>query len=233
MALFEQLNAPFRYSEYEYSEEDNLVYINGQTIAQRLNEVLGVGYWCYKPVEIEKVDRKGRNDKDIEVMVVLVEFSFYNKELGQWVSFTDAGSQDMNVRMQKGDATKSAITDAMKKCASRIGVASDVYKGLIHHDKGAVVLPVSYKNYYDEKGWKDGLFDDGTGKQPKPKQTKNNKPLSEKQVNRLYAIALTSGRSKESVNKALKDKFNIDDPKFLTKEQYDQVCEGYEKNPKK
>src|SRR5690606_16948404 len=55
--------------------------------------------------------------------------------------------------MNEGDATKSAITDGMKKCASRLGVASDLYKGLITWDKQrqCVQIPEPYYSYYESK----------------------------------------------------------------------------------
>ncbi|WP_427180041.1 hypothetical protein [Paenibacillus sp. TC-CSREp1] len=57
--------------------------------------------------------------------------------------------------MNEGDATKSAITDGMKKCASRIGVGSDLYKGMITWDKKqqAIIVPQHYDPYYQEQGW--------------------------------------------------------------------------------
>lgn len=53
--------------------------------------------------------------------------------------------------MNEGDATKSAITDGMKKCASRLGIASDLYKGLITWDKQkqCIQVPEHYYSYYE------------------------------------------------------------------------------------
>jgi hypothetical protein len=162
--LFEQLNKPFAYKDYEYNSNDERVYVNGQVVAERLNEVLGVGYWSYKPVEgtIEVIDtgKTDKNKEPIRMLSLLVEFRFYNKEIQQWVIFEDAGSQKMNARMLAPDATKSAITDGLKKCASRIGVASDLYAGRITTDSsGTVILPWTYREYYDNKGWTDGKFE--------------------------------------------------------------------------
>lgn len=43
----------------------------------------------------------------------------------------------------------------MKKCAYRIGVASDLYKGMIKWDKQrqAIIVPDHYQPYYQDKGW--------------------------------------------------------------------------------
>lgn len=196
--LFEKLNEPFPYEDYEYNKEDDRVYVNGQAIAERLNRVLGVGYWCYEPIEnsIKVVQRKGYQDKVINMITLLVNFQFYNKDLKEWVKFTDAGSQDLNIKMTEGDGTKAAITDGMKKCASRIGVASDLYKGLIksqkdpkHPDGGYAILPESYKTFYETKGWKWPTYKTPVNTPPQTQaqpaeykcfNTKCNKPISEK-----------------------------------------------------
>lgn len=169
-SLYERLSAPFPYCAYEYDEDKERVYVSGQAVADRLNEVLGVGFWRYEPIEgsieVEETGRQNKYNEEIKAVTLLVNFQFYNSELKQWISFVDAGSQDLNKRMGKGDAIKSAITDGMKKCASRIGVASDVYKGKIKAYKGRVILPENYRAYYEEKGWK-GIF---------AGDLKNNKP---------------------------------------------------------
>ena len=52
--------------------------------------------------------------------------------------------------------------------------------------------------------------------------------LSEKQINRLYAIAFSKGITKEKVDAQVNKKFNKE-VKKLNKEEYDTVCQGYEK----
>ena len=161
--LFQELNKPFAYNDYSYNSNDSMVYVGGQVVAERLNEVLGVGYWKYEPIfeSIKTVDtgKKDRNGASIISLNLLIKFSIWNKEIQDWVTFIDSGSQKMNPKMQESDATKSAITDGMKKCASRIGVASDLYAGRISADSnGKVILPYSYKDYYMRMGWADGIF---------------------------------------------------------------------------
>lgn len=152
--LFDRLNAPFPYSEYHYDSFGDRCYISGQSITERLNQVLGVGYWRYEGLyETEKIlqDPNGKNPR----VKIYVRFSFYNSELQEWITFIDTGNEQIKPGMNEGDATKSAITDGMKKCASRIGVGSDLYKGLITWDKQqqAIIVPVHYDKYYQEQGW--------------------------------------------------------------------------------
>jgi hypothetical protein len=152
--LFERLNAPFPYSEYHYDSFGDRCYISGQSVTQRLNEALGVGYWKYQGLfGTEKIvqDQNGKNPR----VKIYVEFSFFNAELSEWIVFVDVGSEQIKPGMNEGDATKSAITDGMKKCASRIGVASDLYKGLIRWDKQnqTMAIPDHYHEYYEQMGW--------------------------------------------------------------------------------
>ncbi|WP_372663797.1 Rad52/Rad22 family DNA repair protein [Cohnella sp.] len=153
-SLFQRLNAPFHYTEYQYDSFGDRCYISGQAITERLNEVFGVGYWRYEGLYgTEKIiqEPNGKNPR----VKIYVQFTFYNVELQQWITFIDAGSEQVKPGMNEGDATKSAITDGMKKCASRIGVASDLYKGMITWDKQqqAIIVPDQYQQYYRDKGW--------------------------------------------------------------------------------
>lgn len=56
-----------------------------------------------------------------------------------------------------------------------------------------------------------------------------NKALSEAQVKRLFAIAKKAGYSAEKVKEQIYKRFGITEISNLTKEQYDSVCNGYEK----
>lgn len=57
--------------------------------------------------------------------------------------------------------------------------------------------------------------------------------LSEKQLQRLFAIAHSSGWDTVSIKALLKEKFMIESSKRLSREQYDELCKFLEANPKK
>lgn len=188
MTLFEELNAPFPYKTYKYDKFNDNCYVSGQSVAERLNQVLGVGMWRYKGLyETEKVTKEKENAR----IKIFVEFSIYNQELKEWITFVDAGSEQIKSGMNSGDATKSAITDGMKKCASRIGVASDLYNGLINYDKNfkKVIIPESYKEYYEKMEWEwpnnnPGLKKPSTTQ--KPSTQKSNLKTIEAKYEALY-----------------------------------------------
>lgn len=67
---------------------------------------------------------------------------------------------------------------------------------------------------------------DATNKHGKEDE-KNKSQLSDAQIKRLYAIAYSVGYDSEKVKEHVMKKFNKE-IKDLTKEEYDQVCKGYE-----
>lgn len=186
MTILEYLNAPFRYQEYGVNYEGQ-VYVSQQSIVDRLNEVLGIANWELIPKEIN-------TDMDLFSVSVLGIMKVYDPEQDRWITRTQFGDATMKIKRGENfpsaqaieDAKKSAMSDALKKCASWFGVASDVYKGLIKcvpknkingdinpiwnriiksygldpykYDNGIVILPDSYKEYYVEKKWY-GIFE--------------------------------------------------------------------------
>lgn len=152
--LFSRLNAPFPLQTYKYDSFGQRCYISGQAVTERLNEVFGVGFWKYQGLyNTEKmIDDQGGKLPRVKIFV---EFSFYNQDLKEWIIFIDTGSEQIKPGMHEGDATKSAITDGMKKCASRIGVASDLYNQLVTWDKQTqrIVVPEWYQQYFVQMGW--------------------------------------------------------------------------------
>ena len=56
-----------------------------------------------------------------------------------------------------------------------------------------------------------------------------NKGLSESQIKRLFAIANSAGINAAKVKEQIYTKFGVRDVANLTKDQYDKVCEGYQK----
>ncbi|MBS4535966.1 ERF family protein [Clostridium sp. D2Q-14] len=74
--------------------------------------------------------------------------------------------------------------------------------------------------------------DDGNNAEPKKKNassnaTTSNSNLSDKQIERLYAIAYSANIDADTVKEQVKKKFNKDVSE-LTKQEYDNVCKGYE-----
>lgn len=116
-ALYEDLAAPF---EGYYTAEGVFgPFLSGEQIAKRLNHVLGVGQWMYSVVNVN-------HDPEADEIVVLGELRAWIG--GQWITRQQFGGQ--KVKRPRGggppnnlaDDHKGAATDAMKKCASLLGV---------------------------------------------------------------------------------------------------------------
>lgn len=83
-------------------------------VTERLNEVFGVGGWCIKSDVVER-DNK----------MIVVKISFSVPEYG--IEYESYGGNDNSDR---GDAYKGAVTDAITKIGSWLGIGADVFKGL-------------------------------------------------------------------------------------------------------
>lgn len=108
------LAAPFA----ETHQKNGLDYVTGEQVASRLNDCLGWDGWAYRIVE------HGAHEDECWV---LGELTTYN-DAGHLVK-QQFGSQKLNRGTEYGDGLKGAATDALKKCASLIGV------GLYLHEK--------------------------------------------------------------------------------------------------
>lgn len=235
--LYSKLNAPFKYDAYGINKYDGKPFIKAQSAIERLNEVLGVGYWKYRPLRetivVEDTGRIDKNKKNIFNLNLLIEFSFYNEEIKEWITFEDAGSQDLNDKMGKSDAINSAITKAIKKCASKIGVGADLYKSLIEVRSKQIILPNEYKEYYSKMGW-NGVFKSGhTFTSHTPKKTdieqsgshvsdkSETTTISDNQIKRWKALV----NGNIAIEQELFKKYNYTSSKQIKKSEYNKICD--------
>lgn len=73
----------------------------------------------------------------------------------------------------------------------------------------------------------------GTDTQPNQQNGQNGRkngprPLSDAQLSRMYRIGEAAGYSKEQVNSRCAKKYGVQDPKTMTREQYDETCNALE-----
>lgn len=186
LSVSEQLNLPFEYNEYGVNY-DGAAYVGQQSMVDRLNEVLGFENWELEPLEIKV-------NMDTHSVSVLAKLNVYDAAKDRWISRTQYGNDTMTILQGETepraqaieDAKKSAVSDSLKKCASWLGCASDVFKGKVkaikakksdksenplyialvqkfglnpyNFPQGLVILPESYRSYYEEKNW-NGIFE--------------------------------------------------------------------------
>lgn len=116
-ALHDDLAAPFE----GYYTADGVYgpFLSGEQVVKRLNHVLGVGQWMYSVLQYAV-------DQEADEVVALGELRAFMG--GQWITRQQFGGQKIKRPKNGGPPTnladdhKGAATDAMKKCASLLGV---------------------------------------------------------------------------------------------------------------
>jgi|SRR6185369_5710279 len=83
-------------------------------VVERLNDVFGIGKWQQRN---EVISDEGKM-KTVHSFIDIPEYGIYLDNFGG------------NDNVDEGDAFKGAVTDALTKMASYLGIGMDVYKGL-------------------------------------------------------------------------------------------------------
>lgn len=94
--------------------------INGAYIVERLNDIFGEDGWDEEYTIIE-------NRPEQKMVVVLCELSANFPDRAKITRRAFGGNDNSD----RGDAYKGACTDALGKAASKLGIAGEVYKGML------------------------------------------------------------------------------------------------------
>lgn len=89
-------------------------------VTERLNEAFGVGSWTVKSKVISE-------NAGAPVVYVTLKIPQYGIKLSQYGGNDNGGTTNKNYDL--GDAYKGAMTDAISKIASYLGIGADVFKG--------------------------------------------------------------------------------------------------------
>ena len=90
-------------------------------VTERLNDVFGVGVWRIKSEVVDK------GDKGMIVVKVVFSVPDYGIEYECYGGNNNGGEGSKNFDL--GDAYKGAVTDAISKIGSWMGIGADVFKG--------------------------------------------------------------------------------------------------------
>lgn len=101
-------------------------YVEGGFVVGKLNETFGPLNWDIEVLEEGQTERKNENKAEGEVWV-RARLTIIDHVKGYKIGKTQYGQHPIHERVPIGDAKKAALTDALKKCASLLGVAADVY----------------------------------------------------------------------------------------------------------
>lgn len=119
IAGYQQLAEPFETTFHDVRGGIDLEYITGEQCVSRLNETLGFDGWSFRVVEHD-------TNAEADEVWVLGELTVFLPERGivrqQFGSQKTRRSRTSGLPLDVGFDLKAATTDALKKCASLIGV---------------------------------------------------------------------------------------------------------------
>ena len=198
--------------------------IGYQFIANRLNEVLGVGGWrAHRTVAVKEIVRSnGRPAFEAICDITL--------ELGEWVDgefavFAESLADGGHLASSEADARKGAYTNAFKKAAAFFGVGRQAYEGSLDDDN----LPAEHAQ--DTFAVKTISTPTPVAQIPAPAvhpvqptaqptrqapaPTRNR--FTSKQLGAIQAIARRLGYDPQGLRAFVKQQFGVQ-PEFLTRE---------------
>ncbi|HBJ1686101.1 TPA: ERF family protein [Clostridium botulinum] len=167
-----------------------------------------------------------------ELYDFLPKINEINAELGicAVVSFDKENATMILTDVEKTDSTIT-ITSPMESATLK-GCHAIQNLGAVESYQRRYLYMTAYE--IAENDILDGTLGQGDKKgNNKPQGDKKaNTSLTDAQLKRLYAIGNNAGMSADKVKNHVKEKFKIE-PKFMTKQQYDLMCSGYEQLSKK
>lgn len=117
-----------------------VTYVEGGYVISQLNAAFSPVGWDFEVVEQGTTDRKNENKSEGEVWV-RGKLTIVDHKNGWRVSKTQYGQHPIHEKVPIGDAYKAAATDALKKCASMLGIALDIYWGQLGDEAGTANKP--------------------------------------------------------------------------------------------
>jgi hypothetical protein len=115
-------------------------YVETGYVVSRLNAIFSPVGWSFRITERGTTERKNETSSEGEVWVY-GELTVYDHAKGYSVTRGQYGQHPIHQKVPIGDAYKSAGSDALKKCASLFGIASDVYWKIGEQEAGTPEVP--------------------------------------------------------------------------------------------
>ena len=117
--VYQRLSAPFDVTFTDVRGGVSITYASGEQIVRRLNEVLGVGGWSFR---VLKHEIHSEADEAWALGELVAEIDGKSVIRQQFGSQKLKRSRSNGAPLDIGFDLKGAATDAMKKCASLLGV---------------------------------------------------------------------------------------------------------------
>lgn len=240
MKLFAALAAPFpeeaveRTSGAATGRGYDTTGIKYQWIADRLNEVLGVGGFRTERSITVKATTTAKGRPAYEAIAdVRVQLGEWRD--GEFVVFAEAWGDGGHMAMSEADARKGAFTNAFKKAVAFMGPGRDAYRGTIDDDHvpadgsaapmpNAVTAPARSSRAPDAVArtasttvpLSSSTQPPAAQGQPVEDVTRNR--LSSKQYAALRSLARTTGQDERGFKERVRKRFGVE-PAYLSKGQ--------------
>jgi len=117
--VYARLAAPFEVTFTDVRGGVQLTYVSGEQVVRRLNEVLGVSGWSFR---VLRHDINAEADEAWALGELVAEIGERTVVRQQFGSQKLKRSRSTGAPLDIGFDLKGAATDAMKKCASLLGV---------------------------------------------------------------------------------------------------------------
>lgn len=200
--------------------------IGYQHIANRLNEVLGVGGWrAHRTVTVKEITRSnGRPAFEAICDITL--------ELGEWLSgdfvvFAESLADGGHVASSEADARKGAYTNGFKKAAAFFGVGRQAYEGSLDDDNlpgdqigdGVAISTLPTQRFPTQStSSAPSPLAQPFPQQVRPISAPSRNRLTNKQLAAIQAIARKLGYDPQGLRGFVKQQFGAQ-PEFLTRDQ--------------
>jgi hypothetical protein len=200
--------------------------IGYQHIANRLNEVLGVGGWrAHRTVNVKEITRANGRPAFEAICDITLELGSWG-ENGDFMVFAESLADGGHLASSEADARKGAYTNAFKKAAAFFGVGRQAYEGSLDDDNvpaehvgdGFTVssLPTQRPTQPPAPAAQQ------LPQQPRPPPAPSRNRLTSKQLGAIQAISRKLGLDQAGLRAATKQRFNSQ-PEFLTRDQASQL----------
>jgi hypothetical protein len=195
--------------------------IGYQFIANRLNEVLGVGGWrAHRTVTVKEVTRSNGRQAFEAICDITMELGEWID--GQFIVFAESLADGGHVASSEADARKGAYTNSFKKAAAFFGCGKAAYEGSLDDDNVADPAGgVSVTTLPTQPAQRTAP---PPAAQTLPQQVASRAAgasrnrLTSKQLAAIWAIARKLGYEQQALRQMVKSKFNAQ-PEFLSRDQ--------------
>jgi hypothetical protein len=195
-----------------------------QYVANRLNEVLGIGGWrAHRTVTAKPVTTsKGRDAFEAICDITL--------ELGEWVDgtfivFAESLADGGHTALCEADARKGAYTNAFKKAAAFFGCGKAAYEGTLDDDNVPSELPVEVMQQRTTPPATAPVQQQSPAAPTNPRpitSAPSRNRLTSKQLAAIWAIGRKLGYDQQSLRQHIKTTFGVQ-PEFLSRDQASQA----------